>query len=216
MKNIGVIGYGNIGKHLVKLLQLNKVDNFLTISDKNNMTDNIQLSDVLFLTVNSNEIEDVCKEINIQTQNGVKSSKIIISTVEEVSVDKIKEWTNNSHIVSRCMPNILISILKGNMVWLHDPRCDFKDIKLLHDITKGPSSLIVDSDKLIDSSRVLSHSHELKFISNIYEEYIKSGCNIGFKREDSKILIRQAMEETLIKLKHKDINSVLDYLETKQ
>lgn len=218
MKNIGIVGYGNMGKHLAKLLCLNNSNNFLTITDKTNsinniddidtannidytnIKDNIQVSDILFLTVKPKDIKNVCEQINIHTQNGIQSTKIIVSVAAGVSVETIKNWTNNNHVVTRCMPNILISETNGAIVWLHDPLCYFENIKLLHDVTSGPLSLVVKDEKMIDAATVLSGSNPA-FIASIYDSYLKSGIDMGFNKVEAELLVRQSMEGTLEMLK---------------
>ena len=72
MKSIGIIGAGNLGSHLTKLLLRNNLNYFLTVSDVTppsiskscdvlitSNKENIKISDILVLTVKPNNIKSV-------------------------------------------------------------------------------------------------------------------------------------------------------------
>ena len=159
MKNIGIIGFGNLGNSLSKLLMRNNVGKNLSISSKEMSSkesliikqgDNIRRSDIL-LTVKPNSIKDVCDDINKYANN----EKTIVSAAAAVPIQKINDWTDRKHHIIRCMPNLPVSIGDGSIVW-HDPenRDDVKEI--IGNYTKGPNSLWVKDERLVDVATVVS------------------------------------------------------------
>lgn len=216
MKNIGIIGTGNIGKCLIKLMCSNNAHNHLTVSDLNsdiayelserfdvsaeNNQETIEMSDILFLTVKPDNIKGVCDEINQYTQGGAKHKLTIISSAAGVPVDKIMEWTLGVHNVARCMPNIPIAIREGSILWYSQPEnvIPYKhdDYNLITDLTSGPANIWVENEGLIDAGTILSGCSPA-YLAKIYGIYIDMGKEMGFSDVQSRRLIQNSFAGTI-------------------
>lgn len=227
MKNIGIIGIGNMGKQFSILFKSNKLNNFLYLGDKDqrktmqfandndicldnaNVNDAIHSSDILFLTVKPNDIRGVCekiKEFNIWNQ------KIIVSTAAGVPIDKIKTWSGSNKII-RCMPNIPISLKQGSLVW-HGKNIDYNDKSLLESITEGPESLWVEKEELIDSATVISGCSPA-YMAYFYDIFVKAGVEMGFDEKVSSMLVKNSFSGTLSKLKFNNADEIIAMVASK-
>lgn len=167
MKSIGMIGTGNIGTSLIRLLCKNNSNNFITISNHDPQSANklsqkynvdigdnketIEISDILFLAVKPGQINEICKEINTYTLKGYKNTLTIISTASGVTVDKIDEWTDKKHTIVRCTPNIPNIIEKGSILWYKHYTDYWDDYYILNQITKGPRNIWLTKEESIDN-----------------------------------------------------------------
>ena len=215
MKNIGIIGTGNIGTQLLKLMCRNNAQNHLTISDKmfdkgqhyakrfdveaNTNKETIEMSDILFLTVKPDQIKSICKEINTYTQEGKNKKNTIVSVAAGVNVDQINDWTLNQHRVLRCMPNIPISISEGSILWYSRP--DYAthhsdDKYILDEITEGPHSMWVQDEELIDAGTILSGCSPA-YLAKIYQIYVDMGKELGFSQAQSRKLLHNSFAGTI-------------------
>ena len=212
MKNIGIIGTGNIGTHLLKLMCRNNAQNYLTIADvieekaedyaykfgieANTSQELIESSDFLFLTVKPDQISSVCQEINHYTQDGRKSKLIIVSAAAGVPISKLDKWTLNQHHIVRCMPNIPISISEGSILWYTAADLDPADKELFAEITEGPLNMWVAKEELIDSGTILSGCSPA-YLAKIYQTYIEMGKELGFTQAQSRQLLHNSFEGTI-------------------
>lgn len=201
MKTIGIIGMGNMGSHLFRLLKKNRLDLFLSVSDTNlsrtkNITEvpvittreNIEDSDILFVTVKPNNVREICKEINkisLRTNLG-DNKKTIISTAAGVSISKIQEWTEDVYIY-RMMPSIPISEKKGSIVW-YTEETDECHNHLIREITTGPPSLWVQDEKLIDVATVVFGCSPA-YIAEYFRTWRKVCDRYNISREKSRELL---------------------------
>ena len=230
MKNIGVIGTGNLGKRLAGLLCRNNLQDFMVISDKN--TDELEMlcdkynlcsdsnkeviedSDIIFLTVKPHNIKDVCDEINEHTNRNIHAKKkTIISAAAGVPIHKINSWTNDNYDVIRMMPNIPISTGDGSIVWCAKDICDI-DKLFLNNITEGPSHLWVDDERLIDSGTVISGCGPA-YVAKFFETYIKIGTDMGFTEEQARILMKGVFSGTSKLLEDSTGNKIMKEVASK-
>lgn len=229
MRSIGIIGAGNLGKHLAGLLCRNRTQLFLSVSDKSvtrtqaiadeyeiedtdNAT-NIQTSDIIFLTTKPNHIQDVCKEIADVTNEIYLNPKLIVTTAAGVPIDKVIEWTDNYHRVVRCMPNIAISEGKGSIVW-HSGTSESHDRKFLEEITSGPEGFWVPDESLLDPATVISGCSPA-YIAKFFDTYVKIGQEMGFGPNEARTLLLNSFEGTLELLREMETDEILDQVASK-
>lgn len=233
MKNIGVIGAGNLGRHLIELLTHNRCNNFLTVSDTNINSDhniitnikNIEASEYIFLTVKPDQVKSVCHDIkkchndNVYINNhthNLRTRKTIISSAAGVPISKIRKWLGNmsdNYNIVRMMPNIPISLGTGSIVWYSDNiRPD--DKTLLCKMTKGPTSVWVNHEKKIDAATVL-YGCNPAYISNYFNIYLKMGKELGFDEIENKKLLLETFKGTLGLLEDTDSETIMKEVASK-
>lgn len=230
MKTIGIIGSGNLGRHLTRLMCRNKLQMFLVVSDiddnraeelgdecgvdvVNNLT-NIYTSDVIFLATKPNHIKDVCEQVNtVMCSRDIKVPKLIVTAAAGVPVDKVKEWTKQQHRVVRCMPNIPISEGKGSIVW-YPGTSNPADKYLLNDITAGPEGVWVPNESLMDPATVISGCSPA-YVSKFFDTYLKIGVEMGFDRDQVKTLMLHSFEGTLELLRNMNTDEIMEQVASK-
>lgn len=206
---IGIVGTGNLGNHLSKLICSNMKINTLTISDINpysaselgkelqkdfnrvwveNNTNNINTSDILFLTVKPNQIKSVCEQINMYSDGDMKT---IVSAAAGVPAFKIRNWLRGDHNILRFMPNIPISVGSGSIVWyIHETFEDERKVKeMLSNITLGPESLWISDERLIDMATV-AFGCTPAYVAMFYNVYLAIAMELGFSKSDSEKLMK--------------------------
>ena len=227
MKGIGIIGAGNIGSCLTKLMCINGLDNLLVVSDKNieksnilidkynlSYSDNkntIKMSDTIFIAVKPKNVKDVCKDIN--NSNSIEK-KTIISTAAGVPLKKIKEWTNNKHDIIRCMPNIPISIGDGSIVWYADKFTYDMNKNFIDDIVEGPTNIWVSDESLIDAATVVSGCAPA-YIAKFFEIYVNIGTEMGFTKDEAEILTKAVFSGTSKLLQNDNTSTIINNVASK-
>ena len=211
MKNlrIGVVGLGNIGKSLSSLITRNGYSETLRLGDKRRNIETISNSDILFLTVRSNDLPDILKQIEVVGSN----DKLIVSFVTGISLDHLEE-TLDDYAVVRGSINIPVSIGKGTITYIPNENVNSQQLAHLQEILKGPELLQVRNEKLIDISTVLIGCMPA-FTSFIAEEYIHFGIKYGFTAEEAKKLYLSTLEGTACLLKEKCPEEVISLVTTK-
>ncbi len=205
MKTIGIIGTGHLGTHMLRLMTLNKLNLFLSVSDRDEAKaekiangsnvisvtneENISCSDVLFITVKPDQVKSVCNDINKYSDH--RDKKIIVSAAAGVPLNKLEKWTENRQDIIRCMPNILISRGLGTILWYSNKDHN----KLLNMITEGPDSIWLDKEYLLDAGTVVSGCSPA-FIAKMFETCIDIGIEMGFSESQSRQLVKNSLSGT--------------------
>lgn len=169
---VGVIGMGNLGEHIIKMLshRYKRKMKTYTIScsfrkeeQKNRLIEKFgndivlcpynssiaKLSDVIILCVKPSQIKELCNEIN----PFISENTIIISTAAAVPLNKLHEWLPSTNKIIRCMPNIPCSIGSG-LVMYYSKYLDAKEI--MSDIFAPNLVISVDNDAKVDASTLIS------------------------------------------------------------
>jgi pyrroline-5-carboxylate reductase len=232
MKNIGVIGTGNIGSRLISLLCRNGSQNHLTVTDKDfqkgeiladkheicfeSIENTIQISDIIFLTVKPDQIKPICQTININSY--INDQKTIVSVAAGISLESLSNWTDKQHRVVRCMPNLPICNGDGTILWygntkdIHPYKCE--DYILLDLITQGPTSIWVDSEKLIDAGTIVSGCTPAH-IAKIYGIYLEISKDLGFTETQSKLLLHNSFVGTMKLLADTEYDKIIKEVASK-
>ena len=199
MKKIGVIGVGNMGMHLTKLIFRNKLGPQLLVADQNiqaarkrliylnqdlfrPVEEVIQESNILFLTVKPGNIKEVCQLIQKSDQNHLKT---VVSVAAGVPTERIESWLDYRHHVVRMMPNIPISENQGSIVWYsQDPRVQ----NVLNRICEGPEFLWVGEEGLIDVATVMFGCTPA-YIARVFGVYLDMAVDMGFTEKQAQKLL---------------------------
>lgn len=223
MKKIGIIGTGNLGSHLIKLFRNNNLKNQISLSDINtdkvkelgkkyshnicNNEDNIDRSDIVFLSVKPDKIKEVCSEFV------GKKRKIIVSTAAGVPITKISEWSGNTHQIIRCMPNIPISVSEGSIIWYSHIK-NYNIQKTLEGITKGPYHLWLKDEFMMNPATIISGCMPA-YVAHFYKAYKEVGQELGFTNDESKQILLRALQGTSSLLHWMNEDKLIEYVASK-
>ena len=206
MKNIGIIGAGNIGLSLARLFVKNGYENQLILSDINKdlrimntglwISDNkrlIQRSDVIFIAVKPTQVKSVLKDIDTMKND---QDKLIVSTAAATSLKYIeKNLEPLDYPIVRIMPNLPIELGCGTITYYANKHVNVDSLLYLTNILKGPFLLKVRNEKLLNVSTILTASMPA-FISFVADEYIKFGIAEGFTKEEATKLYVETLRGT--------------------
>lgn len=240
MKSIGIIGAGNLGKHLIELFTRNRCQNFLTVSDTNssvnnhydidsidivNNIKNIETSEYIFITVKPDQVKSVCQDIkethvdevyiNNHTHR-LRTRKTIISAAAGVPISKIRCWLGDSsenYNIVRMMPNIPISLGSGSIVWYSD-NIRSEDKTMLDKMTKGPTSVWVNQEEKIDAATVM-YGCNPAYISKFFSVYLEMGEELGFDEIENKELLLETFKGTLELLEDNNPETIIKEVASK-
>ena len=213
--NIGIIGCGNFGKHLIELLQ-NKRSEFSNIyistrtkisSDKivekfkdyNNIqiSTNNTIADIcnpIFLTIKPFQIKSVCEDM----KNIIPLNTLIISMGAGVSILNIENWLNPTQPIIRCMPNIPISVKSGIITYTVSSNINISTESNFLKLMEGPSfvKFSLNDEYKNDISTAVSGCGPAFFLK-IIEYYIDTAIKNGLTENEAKKLITETFIGTL-------------------
>ena len=171
-----VIGKGNLGKHLQRLLQRNEwVENVFFPKAK-----------IFYIAVKPKDVKDACKEISPK----IMDKDIVVSCAAGIRLDTLETYLPKTQIV-RCMPNICISSGSGAIVW-HGP-ISINDIKILELMMRGPTHMWVEDEAMLDKATLLFASQPA-FQATFAKAYITVAIQSGFTEKQA----RQLLADTII------------------
>ena len=203
---IGIIGAGNLGGSIAKMLVKNGYKKSIMISDNKNLEifnefqrysnqEIIDKSDVLFLCVKPNDVKELLKNFHFNSLD-----KLLISCVAGISIKYLEEKLNERYPIIRCMANIPISLGKGSITFIKNNFVIDDLIGEFYNICNGPTMIQVEKENLIDVSTILTGSMPA-FSSFISKEIIDFGVRNGLKYEDSRDLYISTIIGTMEMLK---------------
>ena len=207
---IGIIGLGNMGKSLFRLFSKNRFEMNIILSDKNrektldghfvtSIEENIQNSDILFICVKPNDIDEVLKLFE-----NVKN-KTIVSCVAGV---KLKDIQKNNLKIVRIMPNLPIEFKKGSISYFPENLDKSTEDKILK-LCNGPKIIKLKEENLLDVTTLLSGSMPA-FSAYLAQEYINFGIRNGLTEKQSKDLYISSIEGTLEMMKNDSTKEIIE------
>lgn len=209
MKNIAIIGLGNMGQALLKGLLDSKVvdrkniigiekdrskSDFVTENLKIKVFDNFEALKnvhIIIIAVKPQNIEEVLDKIK---KFGEK--KLIISIVAGITVSFIKKYLKNSKIV-RCMPNTPALVLKGTTGVYCDIVVNDEEKESVKNILGSFGEvLFFENEDDINKVTALSGSGPA-YVFYFIESLIEAGVYIGLSRESAYKLVKKTFEGSL-------------------
>lgn len=143
---IGILGGGNLGRAVSNLLTSNLKSGSVLISNSQNTNISlIEISDILFLCVKPNIVQDLLKNIN---ETG--REKMLVSCASGISIKYMENGLKSNHQIIRCIPNPPIAFKKGSMIYIKNQRVDHRFTNNFLELMQGPQIKMVENENLID------------------------------------------------------------------
>jgi pyrroline-5-carboxylate reductase len=195
MKNIGIIGAGNIGMAIAKGLVKQKViePSQLFLSRKRNgllakqekegftVSDNQSLvskCDVIILAVLPGQAMDVVLDLKNLLQGG---DKLLVSVVSAVSIKELMEWSGNKAEVVRIMPNTAVEYGASMTCIAGEKEQAVNQVKALFD-PLGQTMVI--KEQLMPAATILA-ACGIAFFLRFIRAVSQGGIQIGFHAEEA-------------------------------
>lgn len=204
---IALLGAGNIGVSIVNGLlhskacqpedimvtrrRLHMIEN---LADKGVGTgsDNIaatRASEILIVAVKPHQAPELLKEISPVLETG---RHIIVSTVTGVTIEEIRQYTDNKVPVFIAMPNTAIALCDSMTCISHDKSSQDDEQKVL-DLFNHLGRTLIIPEELIGAATVLAAcgiAFALRFLRSISQ----GGIEIGFGSELSTLIAAQTLK----------------------
>lgn len=201
----GVIGCGNLGGILVRSLahsvvqsptQVFAFDHSLEKTEKlkvdcgvcvaADITQLMQLVQVVLIAVKPKDVESVCAEI--KKNRKTEQSLLFCSVAAGVTVSSLVRWLGPGEEVTRAMPNLPTVVGKG-MTGLYS--ASRKNSEFFEEIFSViGKTLIVGNEEALDIVTGLSASG-VAFVMLMLEAMIAAGVELGLSRDEAELLTLQ-------------------------
>ena len=164
MRNLGIIGFGNMGSCLAKMLKSRKYKIWIFDKDKNKIgkpsglgvaksnMDLVKRVDVLILAVKPQDFESILKEIKRYSKG-----KLIISIAAGITIGYIEKYLGKVRVI-RTMPNMPAKIGRGITCLCKGKFATDEDLDLTRQFfSKVGETLILGEDRM-DMATAISGS----------------------------------------------------------
>jgi len=204
MKNIGIIGAGNIGMAIAKgLVRKNIVSpSHLYLSRKRNgllaeqeqegfpITDNqrlVKVCDIIILAVLPGQAEEVLTDLKTHLSG---KEKLLISVVSAVSINELKTWSGNHIEVVRVMPNTAVEY-GASMTCIAGE--EEQSVNRVRELFEPLGQTMVIKEQLMPAATILA-ACGIAFFLRFIRAVSQGGIQIGFHAEEAgKIAAQTAM-----------------------
>lgn len=207
---IGILGFGNMGSAIFKLLQQQnefkkhtsffiyspEIDHIKGATCVKNIEELFSASDIVFLCVKP---QDFYRLPALNFNNSKKL--IVISIMAGVPISRIKKIIPSSLII-RTMPNLPLQIGEGMIGWYAD-KSNFSAGELLfikQIFSYFGEDINVKNEKMIDAITAISGSGPA-YVFLFINALIKSAQNLGFNKEEAEKIVLQTAIGSLDYLK---------------
>ncbi len=204
---VGFIGGGNIAEAFIDALVGGEflLPSQITVSDVNENRlqflskkygvktslknlDVVSNSDVIFLAVKPQVLSAVLKEIS----EAVSPAQIVVSMAAGYPIRKIEEFLGDDKKIIRIMPNILVKVRRGVIVYCDNFRLLDEEQRLIKELL-SPCGKVVDvEEKLFDAVTAVSGSSPAFFFM-VIEAMCDGAVRAGLPRDIAKELVVETL-----------------------
>ena len=232
MKNVGIIGHGNMGQAIAERIKdkyavcvfdkdKSKVSGLKNITVTDDVIRLVKQSEVIILAVKPQDFDLLFNEIKPFLEE-----KFLITIAAGVTTKYIRNRLGDKVRIVRVMPNMpaqigqgVSVIFKGSIATEDDPNSAWY---LAHDIFSNLGSVLaVDKEEMIDAATAVSGSGPAFFCHYIKErknavsnrdEFIKmltdSAVNLGFDRKEAEFLSEKTVDGIIVMLIERNLSCV--------
>ncbi|MBN2852347.1 MAG: pyrroline-5-carboxylate reductase [Clostridia bacterium] len=201
MKNVTIIGAGNMGGALIKAISRSKSYKVLvydadsakakTFAGKNTVImgsphEACLQGDIIILAVKPNIVLNVLDDL----KNDIKE-KLVVTIAAGVTLKKYEETVKGIRII-RCMPNMPALVQEGMTTLCKGSNATGDDMKLALDLLSHAGETLVIDEKNMDGATALAGSSPA-YVFMMVEAMADAGVLEGLKREDAYKLASQAV-----------------------
>jgi pyrroline-5-carboxylate reductase len=211
--NIGIFGYGNMGKAIFELLQkhsslkkkanflihslgVNKVKNAIVVKSLDELS---EAADIIFLCVKP---QDFYRLGPLEPKPAKKV--ILISIMAGVPIARIKNVFSNGRII-RTMPNLPLQVGEGLVGWSTNKRqFSEAELRLVEEIFSAfGQSIYVNNEKKLDAITAVSASGPA-YVFLFIDALVKAAEKLGFDKKQSETLVLKTITGSVSYLQAQD------------
>lgn len=209
MREIGIIGLGNMGEALLRTLLSSKVrrQEVICAEAKADRADFIQKSYGVDLAEPAQVVSEARKTIvAVKPQDAegllrtisasVDDSKIIVSILAGTTTSSILSMLGKPAKVIRVMPNICVQVAEGAMGISPNYHVTTEEVREIKELLEPLGTVVEVSEGLMDAVTALSGSGPA-FVLHFLEAMIDAGVRMGLPRDKSRVLAMQTARGTV-------------------
>lgn len=191
METIGVIGAGQIGSAMAKIIA--ETGRYHVIASRRNLSkikelENLGIrltynnkevasrSDIVVISVKPHKTIDVLREVSEEVKN-----KIVISVAAAIPIARLVEAAPSAKIV-RAMPNINVLVKASLTAYTRGPNLTEEDTRKVQQLFKMMGEYIEVEEELMDAVTALSGSGPA-YVSTLIEAMAYAALKVGIPRE---------------------------------
>jgi len=188
MKDVCIVGVGNMGGAMLDILESHKMFNAWGCRKKDDLNVCIGRAEVVVFAVKPQNFEAMVKEIEIDLDD-----RLIVSIMAGISLERLKKSLGSNNVV-RVMPNLPLKVGKSLSGWIASPETEEYQKQFVKTMLRCLGDEIeVDEESKIDAITALSGSGPAYFYL-LAEEISKAAQEYGFSEEDANLI----SESTLV------------------
>jgi len=191
MLTIGVIGAGQIGSAIAKVLaetgkykiiasrrKIEKVRDLERLGVKLTRMNRevVKESDVIFISVKPYKVPEILNEVSDLLRN-----KLLISVAAAISISKLQKLAPEAKIV-RAMPNIALNVKAGFIAYSRGSKITEEDINLVRELFSEMGYCMEVDESLMDAVTALSGSGPA-YVAIMIEAMAHAGLKVGLPRD---------------------------------
>lgn len=221
MREIGIIGLGNMGEALLRTLLSSKAqkEQVICAEAKTDRADFIRKSygvdftapegvvseaRQIIIAVKPQDAEKLFRAISLS----VEDSKLLISIMAGITTSSILSMLGKPAKVVRVMPNICVQVAEGAMGISPNYHVTSEEIHEVSELLKPLGTVVEVSETLMDAVTALSGSGPA-FVLHFLEAMIDAGVRMGLPRDKSRLLAVQTMKGTMKMLEAEGMHPTL-------
>lgn len=221
MREIGIIGLGNMGEALLRTLLSSKVrkEQVICAEAKADRADFIGKSYEVDFTAPAQVVSEArTTVIAVKPQDAekllraispsVEDSKLLISIMAGITTSSILSMLGKPAKVVRVMPNICVQVAEGAMGISPNYHVTSEEIHEVSELLKPLGTVVEVSETLMDAVTALSGSGPA-FVLHFLEAMIDAGVRMGLPRDKSRLLAAQTVKGTMKMLEAEGMHPTL-------
>ncbi len=222
MKNIGIIGLGNMGEAILRALLASglskesilcfeiKTDRLQSMKEAyscpvaKGIDDLVRQSRHILLAVKPQDSKSVLREIAPE----MNESRVLISIMAGVTTESILSTLGRPAKMVRVMPNICVTVAEAALGVAPGELLTSSDVQSVTELLRPLGRLVFVTEEQMDAVTALSGSGPA-FVLAFLEGLIDGGVNMGLARDKARELAVQTIKGTIALLEKENLHPTL-------
>jgi pyrroline-5-carboxylate reductase len=207
MKNIGIFGFGNMGKAIFELLKNEKDFRFFINSLRKVKVSKAKWRDSLEELIKSSDLIFICvKPQNFRELEGIEAkNKTIISIMAGITLQELSQKFKGAKVI-RTMPNLPLQIGEGVIAWYYQKdKFKSKESNMIRKILSSFGKLVLLKKENDIHSLTAIAGCGPAYVFSFLNALIKSAMDLGFTKKEAKLIVDATVSGSLYYYRSQDL-----------
>lgn len=206
-KKISILGAGNMGEALLRGIlsaglykkeeiiasdiskeRLAQINSTYGVETTKNNIEASASSKFIIIAVKPDAVKSIIEEIS----PSIDGSKVIISIVAGVPIERIRRWLKKEAHIIRVMPNTPVLVREGASAIAPGPVVRDREMETVRKIFDSVGKTVILAEKYLDAVTGLSGSGPA-YVFTIIEALADGGVKVGLPRKEATLLAAQTV-----------------------